>query len=681
MSLVRRQPGGSPDTASVSPELLDGTAEALAVGTVVGERYRIEEVLGRGGYAVVYRAVDLRSGDRVALKVLRSDRASAVAVRRLQREAESAAAVRHPHVVRVLDHGVAAEGAFLAMELVDGETLRERVAGGALPVDEAVRIATAVAGALEALHEFGLVHRDLKPSNILLGLDGSVRVADLGLVTALDPEDETRATRADGLVGTLEYLSPEQALGHEVDGRSDLYSLGVVLFEMLAGQLPFTAKSSLGSVLARVTAEPARLSDSRPDAPPWLVAVVRRLLEKDPARRYASAAELLGDLRARRGPALAAAGSTAPSEVAAGRPRWRLATLGAGLAAALAVVAGFAAWNWRGAAPAADTAMFSARVEGGVLRAVNRAGELLWTQAFDEPLDDATYAPHSRFVGRSMLVRPGPTGENEVWIIAPDSGGKKSDLRVYDARGRLRLRREGGRPVDCGGTRYETFVAARLLPFPSATGRPRVFLLSNHRSWFPGVFEELDDQGRTLGEFWTAGQVVDAASIRWRGRPTIALFGYHNDTRNGALALLDPERPQGRTPVEQDAYRCRNCGDADPLELLLFPRSDALAEHKETGAVGVSTVHEEEGGGIAVVTTHGLFDSRTSGQISADVHYSLDSALRVKSLTAAASFRELHQRLFEAGRLGHRFGPQDERALKRVRRWDGRGFVEVSPAP
>jgi hypothetical protein len=593
--------------------------------------------------------------------------------------------VGHPNVVRVLDHGVAAEGAFLAMELVAGETLRERIARGALPVDEAVRVASGIGAALEALHEMGLVHRDLKPSNVLLGADGSVRVADLGLVTAIDPEDETRATRADGLVGTLEYLSPEQALGQEVDGRSDLYSLGVVLFEMLAGQLPFSAKSSLGSVLARVTTEAARLSDSRPDAPAWLVGVVRRLLQKDPARRYASAAEVLGDLQARRGPFVAEAevaeAEPRSREGSARRRRARLGALAAGLAV-LAVAAGLGLSNAREAASrAVDTALFTARVEGGVLRGVNRAGDVLWTQAFDEPLVDATYGPSSQYVGRMLLVRPGASGENEVWIIAPDSAAKKSDLRVYDARGQLRLRREGGRPVDYGGTRYETFVAGRLHSFPDAAGRHRVLLQSNHRSWFPGVLEELDAEGRTVGEFWTAGHIVDAASVQFRGRPTIALFGYHNGTRSGALALLDPQRPYGRTPVEQDAYRCRDCGDADPMEMLIFPRSDALAAHNETGAAGATMVHEEEDGGLALVTTHGHFASPTSGLISADVHYSLDAALRVRSLTPAASFRELHQRLFEAGRIGHRFGPDDERALRRVRRWDGRRFVELEPAP
>ncbi len=682
MSLIPDPPH---DTQSVTPEELKDATPTLAPGAFVAGRYRVEGVLGRGGYAVVYRAVDQTTGERVALKVLRADRASAVAVRRLQREAESAGAVRHPNVVRVLDHGVAAEGAFLAMELVAGETLRERIARGALPVDEAVRVASGIGAALEALHEMGLVHRDLKPSNVLLGADGSVRVADLGLVTALDPEDETRATRADGLVGTLEYLSPEQALGQEVDGRSDLYSLGVVLFEMLAGQLPFSAKSSLGSVLARVTTEAARLSDSRPDAPAWLVGVVRKLLEKDPARRYASAAEVLGDLQARRGPVVAEAevaeAGARSREGSARRRRARLSALAAGLAV-LAVAAGLGLSNAREAASrAVDTVLFSARVEGGVLRGVNRAGDVLWTQAFDQPLVDATYGPGSQYVGRMLLVRPGPAGENEVWIVVPDSAGKKSDLRVYDARGQLRLRREGGRPADFGGTRYETFVAARLHSFPDTAGRARVFLQSNHRSWFPAVLEELDAQGRTVGDFWTAGQIVDAAFVQFRGRTTIALFGYHNDTRSGALALLDPQRPYGRTPVEQDAYRCRDCGDADPLELLLFPRSDALAAHNETGAAGATMVHEEEDGGLALVTTHGHFASPTSGLISADVHYSLDAALRVKSLTPAASFRELHQRLFEAGRIGHRFGPADERALRRVRRWDGRRFVELEPAP
>lgn len=664
------------ETASVSA---GGEAEELAPalpdGTVVAGRYRVSGVLGRGGYALVYRAVDEGAGVDVALKVLRADRVSPVAVRRLQREAESARAVLHPGLVRVLDHGIAAEGPFLAMELVEGRTLRERIALGPLPVAEAVAVASAVAAALDALHAAGLVHRDLKPSNILLGSDGQVRVADLGLVTALDAEDETRATRADGLVGTMEYLSPELALGQEVDGRSDLYALGIVLFEMLAGHLPFSSKSSLGSVLARVTTEPARLTDSRPDAPAWLVGVVRGLLEKDRDRRYPSARKLADDLAHQRASFLRPDVTPAPAHPAPVRRRgWPPWAVGA---AAVAIVGALAANILQTAAK--DTRPVSAEVANGVLRARNARGEVLWTHQFPSPLSDASYVASRAGQGLALLNWPGRPPQ--VWLIAPEHASDPAELWVFDADGKLLRRRKPGRPATFGTTRFESYVASRLYLWSQPDSRPRVFLASNQQSWFPGVLEEVDADGRVLSEYWSGGQIIFVRPVRFEDRDAIAVGAHHNESRGASLALLDPGSPTGRSPALRPEYRCTDCGAADPLAFVVFPGSDGLRESSAgAGAAHVTDVLNDEGG-LAVSVAHGQFVSETLGPQLPALHYSLDAAARrVLSVVPGNTLIERHDVLFRSGRLDHSFGERDRRELLQVRRWDGRRFVDLEVA-
>ncbi|MCM2257042.1 MAG: serine/threonine protein kinase [Vicinamibacteria bacterium] len=667
--------GEEHETASVSPDEAEEFASPLPDGTVVAGRYRVSGVLGRGGYAVVHRAVDEGSGVDVALKVLRADRVSPVAIRRLQREAESARAVLHPALVRVLDHGIAAEGPFLAMELVEGQTLRERIAPGPLPVGEAVAVATAVAAALAALHAAGLVHRDLKPSNILLGSDGQVRVADLGLVTALDAEDETRATRADGLVGTMEYLSPEQALGHEVDARSDLYSLGIVLFEMLAGHLPFSSKSSLGSVLARVTTEPARLTDSRPDTPAWLVGVVRGLLEKDRDRRYPSARELADDLTHQRASFARREGTPAPAPAPVPRRRWPTWALGV---AALAIVGALAANIVQTAVK--DTRPVSAEVANGVLRARNAKGEVLWTHQFPSPLSDANYVASSAGQGLALLNWPGRPPQ--VWLIAPEHASDPAELWVFDADGKLLRRRKPGRPATFGTTRFESYVANRLYLWKRRDGRLRVFLASNQQSWFPGVLEEVDADGRVLSEYWSAGQIILVRPVRFEDRDAIAVGAFHNESRGASLALLDPGSPTGRSPALRPEYRCTDCGSGDPLAFVVFPGSDGLRESTAgAGAAHVTDVLNDESG-LAVSVAHGQFVSETLGQQFPSLHYSLDAgARRVLSVVPGYGLIERHDVLFRSGRLDHSFGERDRRELLQVRRWDGRAFVDLPQAP
>ena len=657
MSLIPEHPH---DTQSVTPEELSDTPPFSAAGTLVGGRYRVEGVLGRGGYAVVYRAVDEASGESVALKVLRADRASAVAVRRLQREAESAGAVRHPNVVRVLDHGVAAEGAFLAMELVAGETLRERIARGALPVDEAVRVASGIGAALEALHEMGLVHRDLKPSNVLLGADGSVRVADLGLVTALDPEDETRATRADGLVGTLEYLSPEQALGQEVDGRSDLYSLGVLLFEMLAGQLPFTAKTSLGSALARVTAEPARLSDLQPAAPAWLVAVVQRLLEKEPERRYGSAAELIADLQRQTPPP-----QSEPTGPTRNRKWFALSLLALGVAAG-AVVA------WQRRPPATPASLTAVEFVGSSLRGIGSDGRVAWSRRL--PAAARSSVDVTRASGLADLDGDGAF---EAWAV-PETG----EVAVFGSDGALRFTHKPAMDsVRFGNTVYaRPFLSFLAKSLSSSHGPDRLWVVSTHNIWFPSSLEQVDAAGRVLSRYWSNGFIDDVASVEVDGHKLIAVAAAHNETRGASLALLDAGRATGAAPAARYEYRCTSCPAGEPLAFLVFPAGDVHLEGVGAGGstLGANRV-QQAGETLRLAVLHRRASPGLNAPMpEANVTYLLDTrTLRLLDVWADEAYKSWHRALERDGRLHHSFGERDLEVLRRVMRWDGHRFVPL----
>ncbi len=275
--------------------------ERLPPGTRIAGRYELLEVLGSGGFGVVYLAREPQAARRVALKILRADRLGEGALKRFAREAALARGIESPRLVRIFDSGVGADGIFLAMEVVEGESLATRLDRGSLPVGEAVRVAEDLLAGLAALHAVGIVHRDVKPSNVLLGPDGRAKLADFGLARQ-EGSEETRATAPDVLMGTVEYLAPERALGEEAGRLSDLYAVGVVLFEMLTGDVPHRARSSLGTLLAHVQRPAPDLHRLHPGVPVWLSAVVARLLAKTPAERYPRAEDAIRDLREARAP-------------------------------------------------------------------------------------------------------------------------------------------------------------------------------------------------------------------------------------------------------------------------------------------------------------------------------------------------------------------------------------------
>ena len=277
-------------------------------GRTLGGRYRVDSELGRGGMARVYHATDTVLGRPVAVKVLSGQYAGdANFVTRFRREAQAAARLNHPNLVQVYDTGSDDGVHYIVMEYVEAKTLADYLGGGGrIMPDRAIELAEAVCDALGVAHAQGVIHRDVKPANIMVTRDGQVKVTDFGIarVTTNETVEQTAA-----VLGTASYLSPEQAQGGQIDQRSDLYSLGCVLYEMLTGRPPFTADSPVAVASKHVLEQPVPPSRINPDVSPELDAVVMRALAKNPDNRYQSAAEMKEDLeRARRGqPVLAPA--------------------------------------------------------------------------------------------------------------------------------------------------------------------------------------------------------------------------------------------------------------------------------------------------------------------------------------------------------------------------------------
>ena len=264
---------------------------------MLGGRYRLVELLGQGGMATVYRATDTQLGRDVAVKLLRPeylrdpDFSS-----RFRFEARSAASLSHPNIVGVHDYGEDPDGPFIVMELVDGEDLASILrANGALPPRQAARIASAVGRALAAAHAKGIVHRDVKPGNVVIGRDGQVKVTDFGIARAVA---ESALTLPGTALGSVHYFSPEQAQGEATTASGDIFSLGIVLFEMLTGQRPWEGDSAAAVAIARLSGPTPDPRTVRPSVPEGLAAIVHRALALEPANRWSSAASFADALDA-----------------------------------------------------------------------------------------------------------------------------------------------------------------------------------------------------------------------------------------------------------------------------------------------------------------------------------------------------------------------------------------------
>jgi tRNA A-37 threonylcarbamoyl transferase component Bud32 len=302
------------------------------IGTVLSGRYRLEAKLGSGGMSTVYLARDQTLDRAVAVKVMHREMSEqADQLERFRQEARSVAKLSHPNVVAVIDAGEDGGHPYIVFEYVEGETLKHRInREGALPPQEAIAYAIEIARGLSMAHARNMVHRDIKPQNILIDAEGRAKLTDFGISRQLEQDGMTATGR---VLGTTDYVAPEQAMGRKVDPRTDIYSLGVVLYEMLVGQVPFSADSQVGVAMKHVNEELPDVQRRRPEVSAAVALVVERSTAKDPEERYQQVGEMIDDLStARAGSTTGEATSVLdavppPKRELAGGRRWSLAAV------------------------------------------------------------------------------------------------------------------------------------------------------------------------------------------------------------------------------------------------------------------------------------------------------------------------------------------------------------------
>lgn len=423
-------------------------------------RWKLEKLLGVGGQAEVWLAFDNHLGELVALKIFKPE-LSPEALTRLRREVKLGRQLHHPHLVRVFELVEMGDRLGFAMEWLPGGSLKQRLCGGPLPVAEVERIAGEILSALQFLHEKGIVHRDVKPSNVLLDAHECVRLADLGLARNLEGELELTYTAAHP--GTPVYMSPEQRRGEKVTPAADLYSLGVTLFELLTGTLPFAAQSEVDLALMQLKNSPPNPRKTRPDCPRWLARFVMRLLERAPRDRFAHAGAALQAFSKRR---------------AVHSPRaLRRAALHATVATVV-VVAGF--WGWQEARwlPAGRRPVTVSWADREVV-ARDGEGHVLWHYQLQAPVTQVELWDLDGDGFKEVLVatKP-PENQNRRDLQSPPG-----EIVILSRDGILKTRfspdlNSGAPEPHAPGTFVPSFLCADL----NADGKPEVLVNSHHRT-------------------------------------------------------------------------------------------------------------------------------------------------------------------------------------------------------
>ncbi|MBE0601299.1 MAG: Stk1 family PASTA domain-containing Ser/Thr kinase [Firmicutes bacterium] len=260
-------------------------------GMVFAERYKLVDFLGQGGMSLVYRAIDVRTGHNVAIKILKSEYNNDVEfLERFQREAHAAGRMSHHNIVNLLDVGTEGDFRYLVLEYISGNTLKDIIKEkGALNPNTAIQITIRILSALQHAHENGIIHRDIKPQNVLVNTNGHIKVADFGIARITNTKT---ISKKDMVIGSVHYSSPEQARGNIVQATSDIYSAGIVIYEMLTGRVPFIGDNPVTVAMQQVNAAPPPIRDLNPSVPPAIASVVMKALEKSPQRRFQSAREM-----------------------------------------------------------------------------------------------------------------------------------------------------------------------------------------------------------------------------------------------------------------------------------------------------------------------------------------------------------------------------------------------------
>jgi serine/threonine-protein kinase len=536
--------------------------------TALADRYRIERELGAGGMATVYLAQDLKHDRKVAVKVLRPELAAVIGAERFLSEIKTTANLQHPHILPLFDSGAADSFLFYVMPYIEGESLRDRLTREKqLPIQDAVRIATEVAGALDYAHRHGVIHRDIKPENILLH-DGRALVADFGIALAASKAGGTRMTETGMSLGTPSYMSPEQAMGErEIGAQSDVYALGCVTYEMLIGEPPFSGPTAQSIVAKVMTAEPTRLITQRKSVPPQVETAVLTALEKLPADRWASAAEFSSVLDGKTtGRYVGSASASARPSVL---PSSRLTAI---TALTIAVLTALALWGWL--RPTATAAISRQRVT-------------LWHHPIGQFL-----APGVVFEGSQAAIAP--DGSSIVFCDdVSDSARLMRKLR-NEAEARPMTGTEGGvSPFFSPDGRWVGFVTVngRLRKVPVEGGGAITIATEVNTSYLSAAW--LDDG--TIVFMGESGDLRRVSSDGGSSRPVQA--AQHLQRVNlGALAPLPGSRGllytrcPGNCAVESDLYAFDFAADSGRL---LVPNA-AGAWYSPTGQL----LYTDRAGGL-----------------------------------------------------------------------------------
>ncbi|MGH2981419.1 MAG: protein kinase domain-containing protein [Solirubrobacterales bacterium] len=403
------------------------STSAQMIGTVLSGRYRLKAKLGSGGMSTVYLARDVTLDRPVAVKVMHREMSEQPdQLERFRREARAVAKLSHPNVVAVIDAGEDRGHPYIVFEYVEGENLKQRIKRlGPLDPQEALAYAIEVARGLTVAHRRKLVHRDVKPQNVLIDAEGRAKVTDFGIARQLEQQGVTDTGR---VLGTTDYVSPEQAMGHGVDPRSDVYSLGVVLYEMLTGDVPFSADTQVGVAMKHVNEELPDVQRRRPELSAAAAWTIERATTKDPAKRYRGIDEMIGDLETALAVEAARAGSTegeATTVLKAVRPkhRWLRGRSRRWLAGGLAVLLLFAA------AIAAVVIISSGDVGGGGAERTGTAVQLSDVSDFDPPPGDLSEDPDQ--VDLVTDGNPTTTSWATDHYDTSDWGGIKDGVGIY----------------------------------------------------------------------------------------------------------------------------------------------------------------------------------------------------------------------------------------------------------
>ncbi len=494
------------------------------------DRYQVEQQLGQGGMATVYRARDLRHERPVAIKLMRPELAAGLGPERFLREIRVTAGFDHPYILPVLDSGEADGLLWYAMPWVEGESLRDRLKQhGQLPLEEAVRLAREVADALDCAHRRGVVHRDIKPENILLS-GGHARVADFGVARALEVASVGQLTETGLALGTPAYMSPEQASGGQVDGRSDIYALGCVLYEMVAGEQPFTAPTAQALIARHLTETARPLHLCRGTVPQALEQVVARALAKSPADRYATAAEF-GEALAGAERSGATVPSFAPGTVATTRRKipTALLTLVLGILIGLGILVGWLRHRGESAGESGEKVL-------AVLPFENQGSAQ--DEYFTDGLTDAVRGKLAGLSHIQVSARASSAAYKKT-SKTPEEIARELGAR-YLLTGTVQWERTGGRS--------RVRVSPELVEVPSA-GRPKTRWQQPFDASLTDVF---DVQAQIAGQVAQALDLALGASERQRleARPTTDSAAYDYYLRANMLADRGVSQPDMQAQLE-----------------------------------------------------------------------------------------------------------------------------------